>query len=111
MEKMDILPVGTFVQLKNDPKTYMIIGRGVMINEPEEAMADYSACMIPEGLINDNILYFDHGVIEKVIQLGWISPDEKEMVDYLNTRFREYKGKRIKAINIKDLLKEEELEW
>lgn len=78
MKNKKYFPIGTVVSLKNSTKRIMIIGF-CAIEEKEEKVYDYSACLYPEGLISSKqILLFDHNQIDKVYHAGLICKEEEE---------------------------------
>lgn len=85
MEKIDYLPLGSVVFVRNGIKELMIIARclGAKIND-EVQMFDYGACTYPEGLLGDQIMYFNHEDIDKVIFSGYSNEMDSRMVATLN---------------------------
>lgn len=74
----DFLPIGSVVLLKNAEKKLMICGR-VQIQESDEQMFDYSACLYPEGMLSpDRIYLFNQEDIVRVYSLGLQDEEELE---------------------------------
>lgn len=66
IEKVNYLPLGSIVVIKGGVKKYMIAARGLGVNIGEKsAYFDYGACMYPEGMMGDKMMYFQHEDITK----------------------------------------------
>lgn len=80
MEQQKLLPLGSIVILKGSTKKVMIISRalGVGVNG-KPYYFDYGACFYPEGLIGDQLLYFNHEDIMKIEHEGFVNGDEAIM--------------------------------
>lgn len=77
MEAPDFLPLGSIVVTKGSTKKIMIIARGLAVTQAEgPRYYDYGACLYPEGLIGDQVIYFNHEVINKVFFEGYTDDDE-----------------------------------
>ncbi len=84
-EKIDYLPLGSIVTLKKGMQKIIIIARGIVIkslNPP--VFFDYGGSLYPQGLIGDQILYFNHKDIDEVIHQGYTDDDDKKMVNIIN---------------------------
>lgn len=85
MEKVDFLPLGSVVKIRGSIKKTIIIARGLMTIMGEKALFfDYGGAVYPEGLMGDQIMYFNHNDIEEVIFTGFENEENTEMVNYLN---------------------------
>ena len=69
-ETVDYLPLGSVVILKG-------------------GYFDYGGCLYPQGLVGDQILYFNHRDIVKVVFSGFHDDDDKMMVDNINQWYME----------------------
>lgn len=86
--KVDYLPLGSIVVVQGGIKKYMIISRGLQVKiNGEEKFFDYGACMYPEGSIGDQVMYFQHSNINKVIFEGYDDDDNKLMVENIQEAF------------------------
>lgn len=82
MEKVDFLPLGSVVRVKNGLKKIMIIARGLATKiDNQIQFFDYGACLYPEGLTGDNIIYFNHKDIESVFMSGYSDEDDEKVVN------------------------------
>ncbi|MBO1002268.1 DUF4176 domain-containing protein [Pseudogracilibacillus auburnensis] len=73
-----MLSIGSIVYLKEGTSKLMILNRGPMIKmNEEELMFDYSGCIYPQGLVPDNVFYFNHENIDEVIFEGYRDADEE----------------------------------
>lgn len=89
-EKIDYLPLGSVVVLKKGMQKIIIIARGIVIkslNPP--VFFDYGGSLYPQGLIGDQIFYFNHKDIDEVIYPGYTNEDDKKMVNIINDGFRD----------------------
>lgn len=81
---MKYLPIGTVVTLVNGTKPIMIYGRKQM-QEGNEKVWDYVACLYPEGNLGDQYnVFFQHEEIEVVYHYGMESADEDKLQTVLN---------------------------
>ena len=90
MEGIDYLPLGSIVIVRGAIKKTMVIARGLAANlGGETAVFDYGGCLYPEGLMGDQIMYFNHADIAKVVFQGFSDEDNELMVanirDWLKT--------------------------
>lgn len=92
MENIAYLPLGSIVILRGGVKKMMIISRGLAakINGTEKFF-DYGGVYYPEGLSGDEIAYFNHDGVIKVVFEGFSDEDNQIMVDAIN-EFREKRG-------------------
>lgn len=73
-----MLPIGSIVYLKEGTSKIMILNRGPIIKmNDEELLFDYSGCFYPQGLLSDNVFYFNHENIDEVIFEGYTDADEE----------------------------------
>lgn len=92
MEKTNYLPLGSVVVLKGGVKKLMIISRGLAVKlNGEEQFFDYGGVQYPEGLVGEQIAYFNHDGIVKTVYEGYSDDDDKMMVEAIN-EFREERG-------------------
>lgn len=87
-EKIDFLPLGSLVIIKGAVRKVVIISRGLVTlvdNEPK--FFDYGGCIYPEGVVGDQVLYFNHKDIVKVVHEGYKDEDDQMMVDNINEWF------------------------
>jgi len=85
MSKIEFLPLGSIVIIKGGIKKAMIIARGVAAKiEKETKYFDYAGCIYPEGLMGDQLLYFNHEDIAKEVFQGFSDDDNRMMVDNIN---------------------------
>lgn len=70
-------PIGTVVSLKGVKKRVMIYGISQKtIENDEEKIFDYIACMYPEGNVNDEKIVFNQEDIETVFFIGFQDPEQ-----------------------------------
>lgn len=87
-EKIDYLPLGSIVILKGGVQKVVIVARGLVTEVAEsKGFLDYGGCLYPQGIIGDQILYFNHKDIAKIVFSGYSDEDNKLMVDNINDCF------------------------
>ena len=92
MARTEYLPLGSIVILKGGVKKLMIIARGLAASfNGEEKYYDYGGVQYPEGLVGEEIAYFNQEGIKKTVYEGYKDEDDKIMVDVIN-EFREERG-------------------
>lgn len=85
MEKVDYLPLGSIVVIKGGVKKFMIVARGLGVDVGDKkTYFDYGACMYPEGMIGDKMMYFQHEDIVRTIFSGFSDEDNELMIDNIN---------------------------
>lgn len=85
MEHISYLPLGSVVYLKEGAKKLMIIARGLVLQNGEERLYfDYGGVLFPEGLQDQNMAYFQHETIAKVVFEGYRDMDDEAMVNRIN---------------------------
>lgn len=87
-ERVEYLPLGSVVILKGGVQKVVICARGLvtMATNPS-GFFDYGGSLYPQGIIGDQILYFNHKDIAKVVFEGFSDDDDKMMVDNINEWF------------------------
>lgn len=85
MEKVDFLPLGSVVKIRGSIRKTIIIARGLMTIVGDKALFfDYGGAVYPEGLVGDQVLYFNHCDIEEVIFKGYENEENAEVLKNLN---------------------------
>ncbi|MBO4926622.1 MAG: DUF4176 domain-containing protein [Clostridia bacterium] len=89
MRQSDFLPLGSIVLLEGGVQKMMIVGRGLNVKRGDGIyFFDYSAVMFPDGLTGDQVAYFNHDGIAKVIAYGYMDEDsdivDKNLEDYVD---------------------------
>lgn len=85
MDRIDYLPLGSLVLVKGNVRKTLVIARGLATAIGGGVFYfDYGGCIYPEGLTGDQILYFNHKDIAKVIHEGYKDDDDSIMVDNIN---------------------------
>lgn len=80
-EKIEYLPLGSIVVVSGGVKKYVIVARGLQVKvNGENRFFDYGACLYPEGMVGDQLMYFQHANISKVVFKGFSDDDDKMMV-------------------------------
>ena len=77
----EILPLGSIVLLEGGIQKIVIIGRALNVrNGDKQYYFDYAGVAYPEGLIGDQLAYFNHKNIAKVVFEGFEDDDNAVMV-------------------------------
>lgn len=101
-EKIDYLPLGSIVILKGGVQKIVINARGLVSMAIEPAgFFDYGGSLYPQGIVGDQILYFNHRDIAKVVFEGFRDDDDKMMIDNINEWYAKSDIERADASNIK----------
>lgn len=86
MKEERFLPIGSVVIVKGSVKKVLIIARAVFAQtEDGEKYFDYGACTYPEGVLGENMLYFQHENIAEVIYKGYADEDDKRMLENIES--------------------------
>lgn len=95
MKEEKFLPIGTIVILKNGTRkvmitSYLIISGG-KDKTKEQKMYDYGGCPYPAGIIESSYAVgFNHSQIEKIVHMGHIDEEHKELSEILNKNYKEF---------------------
>lgn len=85
MEAINFLPLGSIVKLNGGIQRLMITSRGLIVNHKEEEFFfDYAGVMYPEGLLSDQVIYFNADNIADVIFEGFSDDDDKVIIENIN---------------------------
>ena len=85
MEKINYLPLGSIIKLNGGIQKLMIVSRGLVVShKDEEFFFDYAGVMYPEGLMSDQVIYFNSDNISEVIAEGYSDDDDKVIVGNIN---------------------------
>ncbi len=85
MKKINYIPLGSIVLLSGGTQKVMIISRGLNVqNGGRVLFFDYAGVPYPEGLNGDQVAYFHHDAIAKVVFEGYRDVDDEHMVDNIN---------------------------
>lgn len=85
MEKF--IPLGSVVLLKGGMQKVLVISRAINVrNGDKEYFFDYGGVAYPEGLVGDQMAYFNEDKINKVIFEGYRDEEDANMIDSI----REY---------------------
>ena len=84
-EELPFLPVGSVVRCKGSNQNVVIAARALLVNDKNEQTVyfDYGAFYYPQGLVDQNILYFQREAIEEVVFVGYINDSEKQIMEHL----------------------------
>ncbi len=85
MSEIKLLPLGSIVILKGSTKKMMIISRVIAAPIKGEIYRfDYGACLYPEGMLGDSLIYFNGEDIMKVVHEGFTDEDNELMLENIN---------------------------
>ena len=102
MTNQQYLPLGSIVIMKGSVKKIVIVARAVNVRVGErEVFFDYAACPYPEGMMGDQLMYFQHKDIMKVVFEGFSDDDDKIMVDNINSALNKMDVYRLNAEDVK----------
>lgn len=86
-EVKQFLPLGSIVILQGGLKKLMIVSRGNILND---TYFDYGAILYPEGMVDDNMAYFNELDIRKVISEGYTDEDNTLVIETINQAYNAY---------------------
>lgn len=86
--KVKYLPLGSIVILNGGVQKIIVNARGmVAANFTPPVFFDYGGSLYPQGIIGDQIMYFNHEDIKKIIFTGYTDDDDELMVENINEWF------------------------
>lgn len=94
-----ILPIGSVVLLKNSTKKVMIVGIGQLqqLENGDNKLWDYSACLYPEGYLGPDKTYmFNEEQIDKIFALGYQDEDQFAFANKAREALTELRNKQVK---------------
>ena len=84
------LPLGSIVLLKGGVQKVLIIARAINVrNGGKEFFFDYGGVPYPEGLVSDQMAYFNADKINKVVFEGYSDVEDDNMVDTIRNYLSE----------------------
>ena len=90
MSEVKMLPLGSIVILKGNTKKMMIIARVIGLPVKGEVYRfDYGACLYPEGMVGDSLIYFNQEDILKVVQEGYTDDDNEIMLENIEVMLQQ----------------------
>ena len=86
MEEKKLLPLGSIVYLNEGNKKVMIIARGLVAKNGDGLIFfDYGGVPYPEGLMDDQMAYFQRDAVKKVVFEGYSDLDDEATVDKIES--------------------------
>lgn len=77
----ELLPLGSVIRGSGD-RLLVIVARGLMLTvEDETAYVDYGACVYPEGVIGDSMLYLNASDVVEVVHEGYSDDEDRRHVE------------------------------
>lgn len=102
LERIDYLPLGSIVILKGGVQKVVINARGlVTVATSPAGFFDYGGSLYPQGIIGNQILYFNHRDIAKIVFKGYSDEDDKMMVDNINEWYEKSEFERADASDLR----------
>lgn len=90
---VEFLPLGSIVLLKGGMQKILIIARALKVRKGnEEYFFDYGGVTYPEGLVGDQMAYFNSDKINKIVFEGYSDIDNENMVESINDFITENTG-------------------
>lgn len=85
MAEGKLLPLGSVVYLKEGNKKVLVIARGLVMRKGDGLIFfDYGGVPYPEGLQDDQIAYFQHDAITRIVFEGYRDMDDEATLDKIN---------------------------
>lgn len=86
MSDTKLLPLGSVIVLKGSTKKMLIIARVIAAPVKGDLYRfDYGACLYPEGMVGDSLIYFNHEDVFKVVQEGYSDDDNELMLEHISS--------------------------
>lgn len=102
MERIEYYALGSIVLLNGGIQKLMITSRGLVVDQNgKNVFFDYAGVPYPDGLISDQIVYFNHATIAKVIFEGYRDDDDIVIVDNINKYLEEHPS--VERIDFRDI--------
>lgn len=80
-EKIAYIPLGSVVRLKDGVQKLLVISRAINVkHDGSTYFFDYGAVLYPDGLVGDQMVYFNHDSLDKVIFAGYEDEDNEVML-------------------------------
>lgn len=74
----DFIPLGSVCTVEGVEKRLMVISRGMVVEQGGASRYyDYGACLYPEGLLGDEVAYFNHGALTSVVWEGLTDEEDR----------------------------------
>ncbi len=91
MARTNYLPLGSVVLLNNGVQKVMIIGRALNVNRGgKEFYFDYGGVLHPQGLINNEMAYFNHEDVNTVYFTGYNDEGIRDLTEVINNYVEEH---------------------
>ena len=85
MKVIDYIPLGSVVYLKGGIKKLLVVARAIKVtNNGKEYFFDYGGVLYPEGIMGDQMAYFNHDDITTVFFRGCDDEENKGMTEAIN---------------------------
>lgn len=83
----ELLPLGSIVYLEDGTQKLVIIGRGVIFDDPDsghQVLADYMGVLYPSGFQTESTIFFQHENVDKIIFEGYHDDEENRFMELYN---------------------------
>lgn len=108
-EAISFHPVGSVVIVKGNVRKMIVLSRCVMTEiQGTLQFFDYAGALYPEGLVNNQLIYFNHKDICKTVFEGYSDEDETMMQENLHDWIAKTKIKRGNPydLNVKNMMEQ-----
>lgn len=76
-----LLPLGSVIRVAG-PRRLVVVARALMLTvDSETALFDYGACVYPEGMVGDSMVYLNADDIVEVVHEGFTDDDDRRYLD------------------------------
>jgi hypothetical protein len=81
-KEIQYLPLGSVAIVKGGVKKIMVVARGIATKFNDKIVAfDYAGCLYPEGIMDEQLMYFNHEDIAKVYFEAFSDEDNEIMLE------------------------------
>ena len=85
MGRIEYIPLGSVVLLKDTTQKLLIIARAINVKNGDKTyFFDYGGVLYPEGLTGDHMAYFNHDAVNKIVFSGYDDIENQNVVDTIN---------------------------
>ena len=91
MPNIHFCPLGSVVILNDSERKFVVMARGLNVRRHGKVFFfDYGGVLYPDGLTGDQMTYFNHNGIRKIVFRGYEDKDDKIIQDALNRFLAEH---------------------
>ena len=91
MNGVNFVPLGSVVLMQGGTQKIMVVARGVSLKRGEKTFYfDYGGVLYPQGLMGNEMAYFNHLDIRSLVFIGCNDADNQTVVQMLNDNLEKH---------------------